>query len=227
MRELKTFLQEFWRQRAGVSAIEFAFGAPMMILLMLMAVDVTRYVVATKRVENVATTIGEMIARTATGTGTATVNYRDLQFFHDSTMVIFPQVLADAKQQNLPWSSDIAITVSSVDFTPTPSECTSNCTYTTQLLWSGGTNPRSCTVPMTPTSDTAIPSRTTLPSDLFGPVSQIVVDVVFSFRPTIASRYLPTMSIARSYYVAPRYVPVIKYAVITGDNGIAAECPNT
>jgi Flp pilus assembly protein TadG len=209
----------FRRDRRGVSAIEFAFGAPVVILLLLMGVDTTRYITATKRIENVAATIGQMISVNQSGS----VAYSDLQFDHDSAMVIFPQVLADAKQRNVAWSNDIGISMASIQFS-TASGCTSNCTYVPKMMWSGGSSPRSCTAVLTPVSDTAPPSPTTLPADVFGPGSLIVVDLTFNFRPTIAPRFMSSIPIARSYYVAPRYVPAIDYTVVTGDNGIAKHC---
>ena len=214
-------VREFIRSRAGISAIEFAIGSPVFILLLLFGVDTARYVVATEKIVNVASTIGQMISQNTTGT----VNYIDLQFYRDSAMVIFPQVLADAKQQNIAWYNDISITMSSVNFVSSPSGCTTACTYTPQVVWSGGTSPRSCTLPITSASDTAIPSATTLPSDVYGPGSLIVVDVSFTFRPTIAPTFMQSMKVVRSFYLAPRFVPLIKYSTISGDNGFASECP--
>lgn len=214
-----------WRSRLrrddrGVSAIEFALGAPIFIILLLMGVDTARFVLATRQVEDVAATIGQMISVNQSGT----VNYIDLQFFHDSAMVIYPQVLSDSAQQQLSWSNDINISLASIQFTMTPSSCTSNCTYVPKVLWTGGSVPRSCTVMPTSVSDTTRPSSSTLPADVYGSGSIIVVDVSFAFRPTIAPQLLKTLTIARSYYVAPRYVPTINYAKVSGDNGIAKSC---
>lgn len=208
------------RDERAVSAIEFALGAPIFMVLLLMGVDTARYVLATRQVEDVAATIGQMISVNQSGT----VNYVDLQFFHDSAMVIYPQVLADSAQQAVPWSKDINISMSSIIFTATPSSCTSNCTYVPKVLWSGGSIPRSCTVMPASVADTSRPSSTTLPADVFGSGSIIVVDVSFAFRPTLAPQFMKAMTIARSYYVAPRYVTAINYATVSGDNGIAKSC---
>ena len=107
-------LCEFRRDRSGLAAIEMAFVAPVMILLALVGVDVTRYVIATEQVAQVANTISQMITTTGPtvqGGTSATISDTDLQFYHDSAMVIFPGVLADAATQGVPWSSDIAISV--------------------------------------------------------------------------------------------------------------------
>ena len=203
----------FGRDRRAVAALEFVMASPVMIVLLLMGVDTGRYVVATKRIESVAATIGQMISVSQTGTVTST----DLQFYHNSAMVIFPQVLFDARQQNIPWGSDIGITMSGLSFSPVGS------TFVPKMLWTGGQNPRSCTTPMQAAPDTAAPSSSKLPTDVFGPTSLIVVDVTFAFRPTIAPFFLQTIPIARSYYVAPRYVQTINY-VASGGSSIATVC---
>ena len=214
-------MAKFLRNRAGISAIEFAVAAPVLILLLVFGFDIARFVISTEKVVNVASTVGQMISQNTTGT----VNYVDVQFYRDSAMVIFPQILADAKQQNIAWYNDISITMSSINFVASPSGCTTSCTYKPEVVWSGGSNPRSCTAPITSSSDTAAPSPTTLPVDVYGPGTLIVVDVTFTFKPTIAPSFMKNINISRSYYLAPRFVPMVKYAVISGDNGIAAECP--
>lgn len=214
-------MAKFLRNRAGISAIEFAVAAPVLILLLVFGFDIARFVISTEKVVNVASTVGQMISQNTTGT----VNYVDVQFYRDLAMVIFPQILADAKQQNIAWYNDISITMSSINFVASPSGCTTSCTYKPEVVWSGGSNPRSCTAPITSSSDTAAPSPTTLPVDVYGPGTLIVVDVTFTFKPTIAPSFMKNINISRSYYLAPRFVPMVKYAVISGDNGIAAECP--
>jgi Flp pilus assembly protein TadG len=213
-------LRSFLRNTKGVAALELAIWAPVMSLVLFGGVEITRYTIATKRIESVASTIGQMLTVNSVGT----VNYVDLQFYNDSAMVLFPLVLSDAKQQNKSWSNDIAITMSSVTFTASPANCTTTCTYVPKVAWSAGTTRRSCTTPPTSASNTAASSVKTLPADVFGPTSLIVVDVSFTFRPTIAPKFMNAITINRSYFVTPRYVPTITYTVSTGDNGIATVC---
>jgi hypothetical protein len=219
---------EFRRNRSGMAATEMAFIAPIMILLALGGVDTTRYVIATEQIDKVASTIGQMLTETQPtipGGRTAAVTYVDLQFFHDSAMVIFPDVLSDAANQGISWTKDIEISMSSIQFTASPSTCTTNCTYTAQAVWAGGDNPRPCNSTFAKVVDASVPSPTTLPQDVFGPGSIVVVDVQYTYHPWFASYFGVAPTIARSVYFAPRYVPVIKYQTISGDNGIAAMCP--
>ena len=210
----------FRRDARGTSVLEFALCAPLFIVLLLAGVDTARYLFATRQIEEVATTIGQMISVEQDGS----ISSKDLQFYHDAAMVIFPQVLADAAQQSKTWDNDIGISVASIQFIATSPTCTVNCTYIPKVLWTGGTTPRSCSVRPTAVADTAGPSPTTLPTSVYGAGSIIVVDVSFGFRPTIAPRFMATLPIRRSYYVAPRYTPTITYADATGGNGFAHAC---
>lgn len=210
----------FGADRRGASALEFALCAPLFILLLLVGVDTSRYVFATRQIEDVAATIGQMISMTQGGE----IGDKDLQFYRNSAMVIFPQALADAAQQSIPWDQDIDISVASVAFQAASSACTAHCTYVPKVVWAGGTKPRSCTVALTAAPDSAPPSRTTLPASVYGPGSVIVVNVGFAFRPTIAPQFMTTIPIRRSFYVAPRYSASIAYASGGGANGIAHAC---
>ena len=214
-------LARFRRDRSGVAAIEMAFVAPIMIVLGLGGVDTTRYVEATQSVSKVASTIGQMLTENTTGS----VNYIDLQFYHDSAMVIFPDVLSDAARQGITWSNDISISMASIKFATTPTNCTTGCTYVPKVMWTGGANARACGAVFTQVPDVSVPSPTTLPTDIYGPGSVIVVDIQYNYHPLFASFLGASIPIARSVYMAPRYVPLVSYQVVSGDNGIAASCP--
>ena len=186
----------------GVAAVEFALCTPILMLLLLVGFDTARYIVAARRLAVVAATIGQMLSVSTTGQIAAA----DLQFYEDSTVAIFPQVLQDSYQQGLTWRSDIGMTVSTVNFTGTSPS------YQGLVNWTVGTNLRPCKVPMVAASDTAPPSPSTLPTDVFGPGSLIVIDLSFKFRPTIASKLMNPINIVRSFYVQPRYVPSLNYS---------------
>lgn len=218
---LRATLARFRRDRSAAAAIEMAFVAPVMIVLALGGVDTARYVEATESVSKVASTIGQMITENTSGS----VNYIDLQFYHDSAMVIFPDVLSDAARQGISWSNDISISMSSIQFTATPTNCTASCTYVPKVIWTGGSNPRTCGTIFSQVPDASVPSASTLPKDIYGPGSVIVVDVQYNYHPYFVSFLSSSISIARSVYMAPRYVSLVNYQVVSGDNGIAASCP--
>lgn len=202
MRPLNGKSPPFRSDPRGVAAVEFALCAPILMLLLLVGFDTARYIVAARRLAVVAATIGQMLSVSTTGQIAAA----DLQFYEDSTVAIFPQVLQDSYQQGMIWANDIGMTVSTVNFTGTSPN------YQGLVNWTVGTNLRPCKVPMIATSDSAQPSPTTLPTDVFGAGSLVVVDLSFKFRPTIASTLMKPITIMRSFYVQPRYVSSLTYS---------------
>jgi Flp pilus assembly protein TadG len=210
-----TLVTLFLRSRRGVAALEFALIAPLLIALFLGGFELTRYMNAIRRITYLANSVAEMIAQNTTGS----VNMVDIQFAQDSTMLIFPQVLSDSKGKGIPWGNDMTVDISAVDFTPTVSGCTSNCTYTAKVHWSTA-GYRPCSAPLSAVSDTAAPTATTLPSDVFGPGSLIVVDVVYTYTPVVATNIFGAMTIRHSAYLQPRYVASVNY---DGSVGWAAQ----
>jgi hypothetical protein len=226
--------KEFWRARQAIAATEFALVLPLLLMLMLGSVEVSRVIIAARSVTAVATTAVEMLSQNGTGN----VSYVDLHFASDSTMVIFPQILQDAKQKGISWKNDISISMAGVCFgsSPTTCACMPTCTYA-NVVWNSGSNKRTCGVNLTSAPDTAAPSKTTLPADVFGPGSLIVVDIVYNYTPMFGSVFTAlfgsplfgTVPIARSAYLAPRYIQLPRYIkynnTVSGDDGIGAECP--
>ena len=180
-----------------------------------------RYIIANDRIELIASQVGGMIAQNNTGT----INFKDVQFYHDSAMLTFPQLLSDAYRNRGDWTGSISISMATVDFGPVQKSCGSTCTYTPKMVWSGGNVPRSCSTQMTAVSDTAPPSPTTLPAHIYGPGASVVVDVTYLFVPLLQSKFFSGFTIKRSYYIAPRFVSLIKYSKLAADNAIAQPCP--
>ena len=166
--------KQFWSARQAIAATEFALVLPILVILMLGSVEAARLIITAQRVTQVATTIVEMLSQTQaqnpneTGTGIPwSITYIDLDFAIESTMVIFPQILQDAAQKGISWNNDISISMAGVLFTPNPTTCTSNCSYIANVVWNSGPNKRTCGVALTAVPDTSVPSKTTLPTDIF------------------------------------------------------------
>ena len=219
----------------GSSAVEFALIFPVLLILMLFGVQVVTYVNAVRRVEKLAASMSQMLSQPVPpqGSTTATVNAQDIHFAFDSGLVIFPYLMSDGARKGIPWWQDIEIDFASIQFTQIPATtCPSNgdqspC-YLANVVWTTvgttGGNYRPCVIPQTSASDTASPSRTSIPRSIFGPGSIIAVDVVFTFTPTFATKFMPPMTISRSVYIQPRYASLINYDT-TNNDGIATKCP--
>lgn len=230
--------RRFMAAGEATAAIEFALILPILLVLLLAGSQVVLYINANRKVGQVARSISQMISQAAppNNSSTATVNATDLHFSYDSTLVIFPYAMTDAKRQGIAWYTDISINFASIAFTPVPGSTCNDPTdqsacYVASVVWTstgtaqpGGLNYRPCITPQLPASNTAAPSRTTLPRSVFGPASLIVIDVVFTFTPTFAPARLPPLRIARTAYVQPRYASLISFDT-TGNDGIATKCP--
>ncbi|MGX5773998.1 TadE/TadG family type IV pilus assembly protein [Methylorubrum zatmanii] len=222
----------------GIVAVEFALILPTLLLLLLAGAQVITYVDATRKVDLVAQSISQMISRAAPPTGqtVAKVDAGDLHFSYDSTLVLFPYVMRDARRQGIAWYRDISVNYAGIQFKQKSSTCPSSADmsacYTANVVWtstgasqpSEGANYRPCGTALTAVDDKAAPSRTTLPRSAYGAASLVVIDVVFTFKPTFASGILPSVRIARSAYVMPRYASFVDYD-LTNSDGIATRCP--
>ena len=209
-------LLAFLRRQEAVTTVEFAFIVPILLLLLLMGFDSGRYVLATQRIQEVANSVAEMLSQTDKAvspitpveTGDGVVQDSDLHYYFDSAMATYPDVLSVANNTGALWWELLTVQMTSVKFSAAPKGCTSACTYTPSVVWTTGA--RSCGMTITAVPDTNAYSASTLPTDVFGPGSLIVVDVSYTFTPTFGAAYLPSIPIERSAYMAPRNVPIVE-----------------
>jgi hypothetical protein len=222
-REIYHRVRSFVRQPQAASTVEFAFLVPVVVLLLLMGFDTGRYVLATERIQEVANSVAEMLSQTAPAptpvppapaivpAGAGYVQDSDLHYYYDSAMATYPDVLAVANSTGTYWWQLLTVQMTSIYFNPNPTSCKSNCTYKPEVVWTTGA--RSCGLTITAVSDTSPYSASTLPTDVYpttAPGSIIVVDVSYTFTPTFGAAYLPSISIERSAFMAPRNVTVVE-----------------
>ena len=62
-RPLAQFGAKFWRDRRGVSAVEFAFIAPVLILFYCGMCELTEAMMAQRRLSHIASSVGDVVAR--------------------------------------------------------------------------------------------------------------------------------------------------------------------
>lgn len=222
----------------GLAAIEFAVGLPVLLLILLGGSQLTLYVDASRKVDLIAQSISQMLSQAMppTNKSVALVDAGDLHFSFDATLVLFPYLLQDSVRRSVPWYANISINYASIEFTPKSTSCPDSldmsACYTAKVVWtstgtaqpSEGPNFRPCGIDQEPADNAAPPNRATLPRSVYGPTSLIVVDVVFTFRPTFGSRIVSPVRLARSAYMQPRYASLVNYDT-TNDTGIATKCP--
>jgi Flp pilus assembly protein TadG len=217
MRLIRNRLAVFRHDESALAAIEFAMIMPILVLFMLAGAEAARFIYIQRSITNLAYSLATRVAERTTA-----YNFNDAVFDYYSTVVSTPFLLGDAASRGTQWNYDVALTASSIVFTPTKAGCTSNCTYTGKVAWSvnspiGGQ--RSCTVAPTPVADTATTTQTTLPQDIFASGSIIVADVVYNYTPMFGSKLIPAVTIRRSYFMQPRYQFPIPYASAGFDVG--------
>ena len=235
---LVSHVQRFRAAEKGLAAIEFAVALPVLLLTVLAGTQVTNYVDASRKVDLIAQSISQMISQSMPpdNKSVALVDASDLHFSFDSALVLFPYLLRDSARQGVAWWEDISINYASIAFRPKSASCADSldmsACYTANVVWTStgtaqppeGPNFRPCSVEQQPADNAAAPGRATLPRSVYGPSSLIVIDVVFTFRPTFGSRLVPPVRIARSAYVQPRYASLINYDT-ANNTGIATKCP--
>jgi Flp pilus assembly protein TadG len=219
-------LPRFRRDRSGVAATEFAVIMPLAIFAILAEFDMYRYVMATQRLEVLAESVAQMLASpiastTAATTGDGVVSDWDINFAMNSAYFLYPDILTSpAVQQGAAWWQALEVDTAAIKMT-----LQDDGTYKPVTAWHGTNqtsgNTRQCGATYALVADTSVSSPTTLPTDLVGPNSLIVVDVTTTFQPTFGANYLPSMTIRRSVYMPPRNVPFVEYQ---GSGWMAVNC---
>jgi len=205
------FINALNKSKSAIAAVEFALIMPMLVLFMLAGAETARYVNISRQLTEFTYSAASLIAERTTN-----VTIYDIIFGQTSVVVTFPDILSDAARKNTVWSSDMQYTASSVLFTPTVTGCTSSCTYTAKVGWTFGTNPRPCNTSLTAVSDTASPSPSTLPADIFSSGSIIVIDLIYTYTPIFGAKFVPSIQMKRSAYLQPRYLSSVSYTNSTG-----------
>ncbi len=196
------------RSRKGLAGIEFALLAPLVVTLLAGLYDTTTAYIAFSRVNTCAQTI-DLIATTLASASTKpnSLTLTQATSAASAAYAYLPYVLTGSPPA-------FSVTLSSVVMTPTVVGCTSSCTYTAHVAWSGvyagsGGTKRPCdlvvgTSAMTQTTDTAAPSSTTLPSDVYSAASLLVVDVSYKYTPLFFQFITSSFTLFQTAYFPPR-----------------------
>ena len=228
----------FLCDQAGTAIVEFAWALPFLLLTLLGVYNLSQAANAERQLSRLSDGIAtQLVTNGVVGAPSYPINYTDLHYANDSAMLEFPLVLSDSYAKNESWALDISISMAGISFSPTVGGCTNACTYVAKIVWTGGNKARACGSAQVAASDGATPSPSTLPQDLFDPVPtpttgvfsppnfQVVVDIVYSWRPRFGNNFIPPITFKRSTYLSPRYVSQITYSQIAGDDGFDVPCP--
>jgi Flp pilus assembly protein TadG len=199
---------KLWGSRNGLAGLEFALIAPVLLSMLAGVYDLTTAYIAWERVNLCAQAIDQVAtAQAANSTATNTLTNAQTTAAASSAYAYLPGTLTPA-------APTFGVTVSSIVMTPTVPGCSgSACIYTPHVAWSGifeGTagSRRVCDVAqgtsvITQVPDTASPSPTTLPADVYSPAPLLVVDVTYTFKPLFYS-FVSNITMRQSAYFSPR-----------------------
>jgi Flp pilus assembly protein TadG len=205
----------------GVVALEFAIIAPALMAMGFGFFDIANGWIAWRHSTEVAQTIAEISTAYAVNpNGSNTLTQQQATVASTAIFAILPAT--QTMGSNL-----FGVVVSGVVFTPTANGCTTNCTYAANVAWStvlqGSGTKRPCGK-LTGVADSATPSPTTIPSDLFSATSLIVVDVTYTYQPVFAEYVTGNFTIARSAYLPPRAGTVAQWIRYSDPTGAATFC---
>ncbi len=165
MRKHLTRCKEFRKAEDGLAYLEFAITAPFLIALLMGAVEITRYILVTQKVEKVAVTIADVVSQGST------ISNSDL----NNIIVAAAQVM-----QPYTFSSNAYVIISSVKQTGTYT--VSNPPKVSWQYKGGGTWAQNSQVG-TPGTSATLPSGMTL----FDKDNIIVTEVFYNFQPILST----------------------------------------
>lgn len=198
------FARRFAKRADGVSAVEFGLVAPVLVLMFLGVLELSGTITASNRSTFVADAVAEMVSRVD-----HTVTSDELKSFAISSALIDPDIVKYARMNNIAVDKAFKITISSVQFEPKVATCLLlGCAYDGKVVFSytlNGTK-RACGK-LTPAAADA-QTLATLPTDVYGPGSLVVVDVETYHSPIMPVRFKSgPATFKRTSYFRPRYVP--------------------
>ena len=208
-------LKRFVRDARAVAAVEFAVSAPFMIFLILGTVEFGRYLRAQERTQAIAYSLSQMLAEqpanpAAIQSGDAAVTSDYVHFLLTMAGKQFPDAaMQSAQTGDNCWWCNLTVSMGSLAFKASPSGCSGNCTYTPQVMWNWWSFPE-CNSTFVAVSPDTTPTTDTLPSNLYGPNSLVVVLVDYHYIPQFLPGVVADTHIVRASYTTPRYVPIVE-----------------
>ena len=143
--------RRYGRDKRGVAAVEFALILPVILLLYIGAVDVTRSVLTGRRLDQLSRTIADLVSQQPTTTPVTSTTLSLIFGAASSVMSPYP-------------TSGLKLTVSAVDISAKADG--SCCQALVRWSFTQGGTLRPCTPPLTQVADGTYATATTIPSSL-------------------------------------------------------------
>lgn len=198
----------FMRAETGVAALEFALVLPVLMVLFMGTVEVSRYYLIFKRVSNTAASMAQLLASSEKARPDSELNFIAHSLYIIPT--IEPDTMAAGGQM---WGAH-NVSMASVEFVPVRKGCThANCKFDAMVRYTYSVDPekkRPCGKARQEGNISRLDLKS-LPSSIYGAGSTLVVDVSYAFKPLFGSRFFNDHKISVSSFMAPRYLPVVPF----------------
>ena len=195
------------RDTSGVAALEFALLLPVMLLMYFASAEVTKGVLASRKVTVATRALSDLLGQQASSVNDTVL----ANIFASASPVMSP----------FPTTNLLSMTLSSIKFVAQPGNPANFDAFT---AWSASStsNPlRPCTVKLTPVANSAAPTPNGVPQGLYGAGTVVVADVTYSypspFNINVGLWQSPaTITFKRAIFNAPRNQTSIAYTGSTG-----------
>ena len=195
-----SWLRALWRNQEGVSAVEIALIAPILILAFYAAIEFNRYMMFQRRGEMATVFAAEYLSRDDDNVLTAS---EDL-VWQDIWMIVNPGALKrdaiQSDQQGHQQAVGYSRWATSVDFERDSTCSEQPCDYMPKPLWSMGFHEpdtgalgRSCELRIV--ADTAPHAQGTLREGEVGRSPIVIVDMKFNYAPVVPNPLIPNQDI--------------------------------
>lgn len=213
----------------GSPALEFALVAPVMLILLGGAYDVTQLLVVKRQLSSAA----EQIVQIATELSvlpdqTTSLTVQQVYQAQTAIYAVFPRLRSHTD------TSAYSVTLTAAVYTAAPSGCTPgvNCTYTAKVAWSNalamGTHVTRACGTIGQVSSSTPPTLSTLPTAGMTSITSLVIsDISYQFKPMFAGIFTGAYPLRRTAFLMPRAGDATQYVQYDIANGAAnaSVCP--
>ena len=186
------------RNRRGVVALEFAMMAPLLMLPLMFMYDAANGWMVWHRLTLAARSVAQISTLLAVNAdGSNTLSYDQAWRASTAVYAAMPETLADGATYGVVMSEVLFTSPDSCNGTA----CVANVRWSTTLL---GSAPRRACGTLAVAPDSSPPSPAALPQSAFQSAPLLVVDVTYSFTPTLLGSLIGGIPMAWSAYLPVR-----------------------